>query len=249
MGYTLHPSIKRKLPPNATIAELATGTGAFLLDVLSEIPSASQLDGYDISKQAFLAPESLPKNVSLSVTDARQPAPSELHGKYDVVAIRFLNAALIPEDWKEVASHASQLLKKGGALQWIEGDLLQLMTVLRLEPEVKLSALEKGLHQALSKQQQLRWFIPNLHAVLTEVGFTNIKHDITSTDRIAEGRQEMGSVGVGAIYSILLHQAHSGIEGMPTEEEVEEMRNEMLEEIEGGAYCRCDMHQFIAWKA
>ena len=187
--------------------------------------------------------------MSLSVADARQPAPAELHGRYDAVAIRFMNAALFPEDWKAVAKHAAQLLNPGGALQWIEGDLLQIMTILRSAPEVKTAALERYSHQAMGKLTHLRWFVSNLQDVLTEVGFTDIGHEITSSDRLMEeGRRGMSEICVGAIYSVLRKQAHSKAEGVPTEEEVEKMREEILEEVEGGAYARADMHQFIAWK-
>ena len=55
-------------------------------------------------------------------------------------------------------------------------------------------------------------------------------------------------MGVGAVYSILLRQARSMAEGMPSEAEVEKMREDMLEELKTGAYCRVDMHQFVAQK-
>ena len=122
------------------------------------------------------------------------------------------------------------------------------MAIPRSEAEVKTTALEKGSHQALSTMHHFRWFIPNLQDVLASVGFADIKHDVTSTDRLAEDRKEFGGIAVGAFYSILRRQAHSEVEGMPTEEEVESMRREMMEEIDGGAYARADMHQFIAWK-
>ena len=53
---------------------------------------------------------------------------------------------------------------------------------------------------------------------------------------------------MGAVYSILLRQARSMAEGMPSEAEVEKMREGMLEEVSHGAYCRVDMHQFVAQK-
>ena len=149
-------------PKIAELAELATGTGALLVDVSKEFPNVGQLDGYDISDDAFLPREALPKNMSLTTTDCLEPAPQELHGKYDIVCIRFINVVLKPEDWKSIASHAAQLLKSGGALQWIEGDLLQLMTILRAKPDAKTEVLEKVSRQALGEQLQLHWFVDNL---------------------------------------------------------------------------------------
>ena len=245
----MHPIIQRQLPPEPRIAELATGPGAWLLDLSKQLPPASQLDGYDISNDAFLQRKQLPSNVTLSVSDAKGPAPPKHHGKYDAVYIRFINVAMAPEDWKKVTDHAAQLLKPGGAINWIEGDLLQLMTVYRSAPETKTAASKKAFRRALSKLGQLRWFIHNLENVLVQAGFADVQHTIASTDRLPEDRKATSGTCVGAIHSILLRQAHSKADGMPTLEEVEEWRKEMLDEVEGGAYSRTDMHQFVAFKA
>lgn len=249
MGYHLHPIIKRNLPQEPKIAELATGTGAFLVDLSKQLSSRATLDGYDISDVSYLPSTELPQNVSLNLVDAKQPAAAELRGKYDVVCIRFMNVALMPpDDWIAVATHAMQLLKPGGALQWIEGDFLQCVTVLQSEPETKTAALEKATPQTIGKLPHLNWFVSNLPEVLTTVGFTDVARNVMSSDRVAEDRRLISHVAFGAVYGILRHQAHSKLEGAPTEEEVESLMKEMGEEIDAGAYWRVDLHQFIAFK-
>ncbi len=42
------------------------------------------------------------KNVQLSVANAKEPLPPELHGVYDVVHILHLIAGMEPDDWKRV---------------------------------------------------------------------------------------------------------------------------------------------------
>jgi len=244
----LHPLIQRTLPSSPSVAELATGTGAFLVDLAQTLPPTAKLDAFDISADSFLPKNELPANVTLSVSDARQPPPDEAKGKYDVVCIRFLNAGLMPDDWQAVAQHAWALLKAGGALQWIEGDLLQLCTPLRSEPETKTAALEKGSYLAIGRLEQLKWFVPNLRSVLQVVGFKEVKQMVSSSDRAVEDREQMTWLCVGAFYSALRAQAHRGIEGTLPEDQVEKLREEMLEELEGGAYVRADMHQFVTWK-
>ena len=244
----LHPIIQRTLPSSPSVAELATGTGAFLVDLAQTLPSTAKLDAYDISADSFLPKDELPANVTLSVSDARQPPADEAKGKYDVVCIRFLNAGLMPDDWQAVAEHAWALLKPGGALQWIEGDLLQLCTPLRSEPETKTSALEKGSYLAIGRLEQLKWFVPNLRSVLEEVGFREVKQMVSSSDRAVEDRKQTTWLGVGASYSALRAQAHKGVEGALAEDQVEKLYQEMLEEVEAGAYVRVDMHQFVAWR-
>lgn len=244
----MHPEIVRGLPSEPRVAEHATGSGSWLVDLSAQLSHAASFDGFDISNDAFFPKHDLPANVSLSVSDVKQPAASELHRKYDAVTIRFINVAMVPDDWKKAASHAAQLLKSGGALQWIEGDLLQLMTIYGSAPDTKTSALDAASHQALGKLDQLRWFVKHLHGVLVEAGFERIQHKITSTDRLAEDRKVMSEVCVGAIHGLLLRQARSP-EANVTLEQVEALRHEMLDEVEGGAYVRADMHQFLAWKA
>ena len=154
----------------------------------------------------------------------------------------------MPDDWQTVAQHAWALLKPGGALQWIEGDLLQVCTPLRPEPETKTAALEKGSDLAIGRLEQLKWFVPNLRSVLHEVGFREVKQMVSSSDRAVEDRKPMAWLCVGAFYSILRAQAHKSVEGALAEDQVERLREEMLEEVEEGAYVRVDMHQFVAWK-
>lgn len=237
----LHPTILQRLPAEPKVAELAAGTGAFLVDLAKELPHLAQLDAYDISDDAFLLANELPRNVTLNVMDSRDAAPLELHGRYDVVCIRMLTAALQPPDWLKVASHAVQLLKPSGSLQWIEGNPLQLQTGFRTGPLVKTSALEKGFHQALSKPTHLDWFVSNLPDVLEAAGFRDVEHQVTSLDRLPEDRKDKGVICIGAAYSILRKQAHSGQPGMLTMIEVDSLYEEMRQEIEGGAYSRMDM--------
>lgn len=248
VGYLLHPLIQRTLPPSPHIAELTTGTGAFLVDLAHTLPSNARLDAYDISSDSFLPKSELPANVNLNVSDARLPPSDAAKGVYDVVCIRMLNCGLMPDDWQAVAQHAWTLLKPGGALQWIEGDLLQVCTPLRSEPETKTAALEKGSHLALGHMEQLKWFIPNLRIVLQEVGFRDVRQMVSSLDRVSEDRKQLGWLSLMVFYSALCAQAHTGGEGALAQDQVEKLREEMLEESEAGSYVRFDMHQFVAWK-
>lgn len=83
IGYLLHPAVVASLPPKPRIADIGTGTGKFLLLLREQYPDAI-LDGYDISPKLYPQENTLLPNVSLGVLDIKQPAPKELHGKYDV---------------------------------------------------------------------------------------------------------------------------------------------------------------------
>lgn len=249
VGNLLHPLITRHLPQEPKIAEIATGTGAFLVDLVKEFPTAT-FDGYDISSASYPPAEQLPRKVTLHVTDAKGPAAPELHGKYDIVCIRFMNIALMPpDDWISVAKHAVQLLKPGGALQWIEGNFIQAMTILQSDPETKTSAMTHVMKTAISSMPHLDWFVTNLAQVLKDVGFAEVVPNVMSSDRMVEDRREMSHIASGAGHGILRMMSKIGVEGAPSEAEIDSLVHEMREEIDGGAYLRVDLWQFVAFKA
>lgn len=119
IGYILHPSIT--FPPSPRIADMGTGTARFLLRLQPTYPDA-KLEGFDISSTLF--PSSLPDNVTLSEQDIKQPFPEHMHGKYDLVHVRMLVAAMLPGDWEPVVRNLTGLLKPGGYLQWEECDFV-----------------------------------------------------------------------------------------------------------------------------
>lgn len=102
------------------VADAGTGTGSWLRDLAAELPQDSQLDGYDIHTSNFLEPSQLPPNVTLAQGDVCNPLPDELHGKYDLVHVRFIMCGVKAVQWEEVAANLRALLKPGGYLLWRE---------------------------------------------------------------------------------------------------------------------------------
>ncbi|GIJ83008.1 hypothetical protein Asppvi_001525 [Aspergillus pseudoviridinutans] len=84
--FNLHPSIP--VPPNARIADVATGTAIWLYEVARDIPTAT-LDGLDISLDSGPPAEWLPKNATLRQLDIFDDVPPDLVGTYDIVHLRF----------------------------------------------------------------------------------------------------------------------------------------------------------------
>jgi SAM-dependent methyltransferase len=110
------------LPRDRTpaIADVATGTGVWLLEIAPKLPPSSRLDGFDISTAKFRPKDKLPANVKLQCGDARSPFPEELHGQYDVVHVRLVVLALKADEWAKVAANLLPLLRPGGWLFWEE---------------------------------------------------------------------------------------------------------------------------------
>ncbi|MCJ1326899.1 hypothetical protein MMC10_003565 [Thelotrema lepadinum] len=119
LKYVLHPRVPLK-NTDLKIADVGTGTGVWLCDLSNDLPSSSQLDGFDISDSQFPVPESLPSKVKLYAQDAAAEPPRELHGQYDIVHLRLFLSVIVDNDPGSVLNFCHKLLKPGGCLQWDE---------------------------------------------------------------------------------------------------------------------------------
>ncbi|KAB8068890.1 hypothetical protein BDV29DRAFT_199087 [Aspergillus leporis] len=128
LQFNLHPSIP--LPTNDStpirIADLATGTGIWLFDLLRD-PAVSryrslQLDGFDVDLKNAPVGEWLPPMITLREFDIFDDVPSDLIGKYDVVHLRLLVLVVQQSDPLPVIQKIFQMLKPGGYIQWDDMD-------------------------------------------------------------------------------------------------------------------------------
>lgn len=106
--------------PSPRIADVGTGTGVWLRDLATHLPSTSRLYGFDIDTEKFPSPETLPANMTFQSLDALKPLPEEHVGSYDVVHARLFMYALKKGEWEVVARNLAGLLKPGGWLLWEE---------------------------------------------------------------------------------------------------------------------------------
>ncbi|KAL4906291.1 hypothetical protein BDW74DRAFT_177307 [Aspergillus multicolor] len=74
--------------------------------------------GFDISAEQF--PRSPPENVSFSLHDVLKPFPAEHHGKYDLVYVRLLVAAIPQGEYEVAVRNLVEILKPGGYIQWTD---------------------------------------------------------------------------------------------------------------------------------
>ncbi|KAL4906007.1 hypothetical protein BDW74DRAFT_177695 [Aspergillus multicolor] len=123
LGYLLHPSIP--VAPDAKIADIATGTGAWPVSysLHPDTPSSVQIDGFDVTNDMFPPKDWLPPNVSLRTLDILKPVPEELKGVYDVVCIRYFGVQIRNNDPSWVLGNLVEMLKPGSYIQWIESDI------------------------------------------------------------------------------------------------------------------------------
>ncbi|KAL8800329.1 MAG: hypothetical protein Q9182_005256 [Xanthomendoza sp. 2 TL-2023] len=243
LGWILHPSITRRLGNRPSIADFATGTG-LCLRLLSDFYPGARLDGYDISPEMFAADE----KVNLSVANAKEPLPAELHGVYNVVHIRCLIVGMDPEEWEPVLRNMVQLLKPGGAIQWTEPALSQLRYI-RGEPYSRTSTMNELLSMLRGGPLQQRcshgW--STLPAIMEKCGL-EVETDVVSSDRQAEAGRASTENHLKIPLSFLRMMAAKQAPGALSSTQIDEMEAEAIKEVESGSYVRYDLHTAIGFK-
>jgi ubiquinone/menaquinone biosynthesis C-methylase UbiE len=118
-GWLLHPEVSSALRTiqNPQIADVATGTGIWALEVAQQLPHADVV-GLDVSDKQFYPKWTLPSNMTLGLCDILEEVPAKYRGKFDVVHIRLLLCAGPAADKQIFINYFRTLLKPGGWLQW-----------------------------------------------------------------------------------------------------------------------------------
>lgn len=245
IGYSLHPSIASRLPANARVADVATGTGIWLKDLASISPSTQTFHGYDISSEQFLPSESLPSNVSLGFLDFKKPIPSDLQRSFDLVNIRLIIISMGPlEIWQQTLKNIITLLKPGGCITWTDGNFLIARGFRGSDAKSTsghaLTAGQLQLNSTLRKR--FGFSFPDFGELFRSAGLKDVQEDVISTDRLPEQRREFTEIGVGAVFGGLANLSKAGEEGYWSKEEVEKKRKLAVRDMESGAYLRWDIH-------
>ncbi|RDW58235.1 hypothetical protein BP6252_13646 [Coleophoma cylindrospora] len=124
-----HKILHAPINPSSTtrIADVGTGTGVWLNGIsvyLDATPTENgqtrEYSGFDISASHF--PPTYPSNFHYEIQDILKPFPEALRGKYDLVHVRLLVAALPQGSMKTVVENLTSLLSPGGWMQWDELD-------------------------------------------------------------------------------------------------------------------------------
>ena len=186
--------------------------------------------------------------MTLHVADAKAPFDPSLHGKYDVVNIRYLNAAMQPEDWETVNRNAYNILKPGGWLQWLEGNFRQALRWVRQDPRAPSSVPE---FSELFGPAFEKFDYPGqeLGTVFRRAGFHNVLHEVTSSDRLPETRQAWTYLCRGPVLiGLQMTERAKGADGR-SPEYCAELTEKLCEEAEAGiVYPRHDLHMFVGQK-
>jgi SAM-dependent methyltransferase len=241
IGYLLHPLIVAALPQKAHVADIGTGTGIFLNRLYDLFPELT-LHGYDISAELYPDRQTLPPNVTLATMDVKAPIPPELHGAYDLVHVRLLAAAMLPDQWAPVVHNVSLLLKPGGYIQWEECDFSGVKHMRGHPDSTFYSARLMGtaFRTALKDRFEHGW--RTLPRELEAAGLSCLHEDVISSDRIPGTRSQMTENGMAAIFKWAHMMTARGVPGSMTIERLAELKHSVEEDIKSGCYVRFDVY-------
>ncbi|KAI1211886.1 S-adenosyl-L-methionine-dependent methyltransferase [Annulohypoxylon truncatum] len=176
-GYLTHP----KIPLNGAhlkIADVGTGTGAWLMDLGSRLPESTQLSGLDISSDALPPDEWLPPNMTFRKWNIKDDVPEDLVGQYDIVHVRNFVYVLQDDEIPRVLDSLVKLMKPGGYLQWGEVDPTS-YRITKTKPGNRVEELDRLMKLALSSNTRLTpTWVTILGTIFQEGGLEGIECDV-----------------------------------------------------------------------
>ena len=96
------------------IADVACGTGIWLLDAVDRAPAGITADGLDINLENVPPKAWLPKQVSFRQIDILKELPEELVEQYDVINLQFSSSFVRDQHIKQLLPNLLRMLSKFG---------------------------------------------------------------------------------------------------------------------------------------
>lgn len=209
LGFTIHPSIT--VAPTSTIADIASGTGQWLIDIAHQYPSA-QLHGFDYDLSKTPHQRWLPSNITMHHWDMFSSIPEDCINKFDFIHVRLLVVVIPQGNPKPVLEKLLKMLKPGGYLQWDEMDIKN-MHVKKVDASVEVPALEQLLKMSWSNGRY-DWTL-DLPDFMKDVGFADVSMDhFDDKDELvrAFGEQHLLTMGEFGVSLMNMGKEEAGAE-------------------------------------
>ncbi|KAF6822229.1 methyltransferase domain-containing protein [Colletotrichum plurivorum] len=213
--------------PAPRVAEVATGTGVWLLDMAAQLPAAAELRGIDMDSTKFPpASQAVPLNVSFLKHNALEPFPEEMRGTFDMVHVRLISLGMRAGDWELVARNVFALLKPGGWLHWEEvadGGWRVVPPSRAFDEWMRVTAL-------WSMKTGRNLFMPSrLPLLLKDTGFVDVDDKVFNTfgmrDMLEEPMRKISTEVVRPLMLFVLEDG--GLDTIQTLEDVDRLDAEM----------------------
>ncbi|KAH8427665.1 putative LaeA-like methyltransferase [Aspergillus melleus] len=235
----IHPSIPRH--SLITIADVATGTGLWITslpDYLRSVNNHSSsltLHGFDISADQFPSTEKTVApgyEIEFLVHDIRNRFPEQYRGKYDLVNVSLLVAALREEEYEASVRNLLEILRPNGYLQWTETDS---STLGRIQlPSLELKTISNIVVLTNEGMSHVGFCLNPPHKiqhVAKKVGFARVEtHTYSVLDRAdlrGQAREWLGTIWRTTIPHVMVQSGRVG-----SMQEAWEKMEEWIKEVE-----------------
>ncbi len=223
-----------------SILDIACGPGGWALEVAFAHPEIEVI-GIDIS-QAMIEyarmrarTQRLP-NAGFLVMNALAPLefPDD---SFDLVNVRFLTGFMQPEGWRRLVRECARITRPGGAVRFTEGDNLGMSTSPAFE---KINALGLRAYQltgrSFSPGEQHMGALPRLGRMLREEGLQHIQLKAHVLD-FSKGAEAYNGWYQNYMTALKLVQPFLVKVGMATQEEMDALYQQALEEMKAEDFC------------
>ncbi|KAK4502039.1 hypothetical protein PRZ48_007850 [Zasmidium cellare] len=170
----LDPSIALK-KENLTIADVATGTGAWCLDFHEKHPD-NIIEGLDVNLSEVPPKSWLPSNFSFHEFDVLKKVPEDFVGRYDVVHMQYVVLFVRDGEVEGLLGNSLKMLKPGGYLEWGEAHPLQY--VFHSSDGIEKAPAARSLHDLQSQihpEAVKNWtYLDDIPSVFRKAGFEDV---------------------------------------------------------------------------
>jgi ubiquinone/menaquinone biosynthesis C-methylase UbiE len=222
------------------ILDIACGPGGWALEVAFAYPNIEVM-GIDISRAMIEYARMRARTQHLSnagflVMNALAPLEF-LDDSFDLVNARFLTGFMSPAAWPKLVRECMRITRPGGAIQITEVNNLGMTTSPAFE---KLNAMALRAYQLVgrtfSPEEQHNGVLPLLGRMLREAGFQHIQLKAHVLD-FSKGAEAYNGGYQNIMTAVKLLQPFLVKTGVGTQEEVEALYQQMLEEMKAEDFC------------
>lgn len=98
--------------PGMLIADVATGTGTWALDLAEMVPDTVKIEGLDVNLSELPPKSWLPSNVTFREFDLTKDVPNELIERYDIVHVQYVMIFVLDVNFPGVLERLVKMLSE-----------------------------------------------------------------------------------------------------------------------------------------
>lgn len=231
------------------VLDVACGPGTWVLEMAQAHPRM-QVTGFDISRRMIDYARSIAAtegrlNAHFRVMDATKPLDFP-DGSFDLIQTRFIFGFMRPTTWPKLLQECKRLLRPGGVMVLIEGEM-PLTTSAAFERIGRMiSQALKSVGQSFSPDGGHLGITPVLNRLVREAGFLEVQQTVQGLDMSAGTDLHRDFFYPNFVSAFKLDQPFLIQTGITTQEEIDRVYCQMLEEVNADDFAAID-YGLVVW--